>query len=143
MNRAKGKELAALFASVVFIAGAIPANAYEGGCYKDPLGRCFFAPINQSPEASTLEADLDAFGDTPDQHFAYGMTHDDSVPEFRITDFDILKAHGLKACDLRISGMLFEDIDQFIEDLGPYPPDVASVIVSHAVVSYCPWAIEN
>ena len=63
---------------------------------------------------------MDAYGTTPDQHFAYFVTHDDDAPEFRITNFPVLKAQALWVCQLRTSGMRANTATHALEERGSY-----------------------
>ncbi len=117
------------------------ATAYPGGCYEDPLGRCFFAPISMFAPADS-PADLDAYGETPDQHFAYLVTHDDSVPEFRITDFELVKAQGLRGCEQISDGMSHYDAVVDLQQRGGYTEEQATNILASAAPVYCHWVLK-
>jgi hypothetical protein len=116
---------------------ASPASAYYGDCYKDTYGNCYYAPLSLATERDS-PADMAAWGDTPDQHFAYWVTHDDDAPEFRIIDFSTLKAQGLWACQLLTSGMQNTDVLDALQDKGEYTDDEASDVHASAVAAYCP-----
>jgi len=115
---------------------AAPASAYYGGCYKDTYGNCYLAPLSLATEKDS-PADMDAWGTTKDQHFAYEVTHDDDAREFRILDFSTLKAQGLWACQLLTNGRT--DVVDALQNRGGYTRDQALDIESSAVAVYCPW----
>jgi hypothetical protein len=82
-----------------------------------------------------------AWGTTPDQHFAYLVTHDDEAPGFRIMDFPTLKGQGLWACQLETNGMRDLDATYALQNAGGYTFDQANTIDSSAVSIYCPWNV--
>jgi hypothetical protein len=120
-------------AAIVF---AAPTNAYYGGCYKDTAGNCYWAPKSLAT-ANDSPADLDAFGTTPDQHFAYNVTHDDDAPEFKILDFAALKEQAMLACQLRTNGARALDATKAVQNRGGYTFQQANAIASSAVAVYC------
>jgi hypothetical protein len=121
---------------LIAIGAAAPAGAYYGGCYKDPADNCYLAPRSLST-AKDAPADLDAFGTTPDQHFAYLVTHDDDTPEFKILDFAALKEHAMLACQLRTNGARALDATRAVQNSGGYTFQQAGVIEASAVAVYC------
>jgi hypothetical protein len=126
--------------AAVGISVAAPASANYGGCYKDTYGNCSYAPLSLATENDS-PADMAAWGTTPDQHFAYEVTHDDDAPSFRIMDFPTLKAQGLWACQLRTNGMRGVDAVYALQNIGGYTFDQANNIDSSAVAVYCPWNV--
>lgn len=113
-----------------------PASAYPGGCEADEFGRCTFAPYD--PNAVEWDpADIAAYGTTPDQHFAYHLTHDDDAP-FRITDFNIQKSQALRVCQQVASGMELFDAAEELENFGGYTWDQAATLAAAASIIYCP-----
>jgi hypothetical protein len=121
---------------LIAIGAAAPAGAYYGGCYKDPAGNCNWAPRSLTT-AEDAPADLDAFGSTPDQHFAYNVTHDDDAPEFKILDFAALKEQAMLACQLRTNGARALDATKAVQNRGGYTFQQANAIASSAVAVYC------
>ncbi len=118
------------------------ATAYPGGCFEDPFGRCFFAPISMFAPAGS-PADVEAFGDTPDQRFAYLVTHYDRVPEFRIDDFELIKAQGLRSCEQLSNGMSHYEARVDLQQRGGYTDAVGANIHSAAVAVYCDWSVKH
>ena len=117
---------------------AAPASAYYGGCYKDEYGNCYFAPLSLAT-GNDAPADMDAYGTTPDQHFAYFVTHDDDAREFRIIDFPTLKGQAMWACQEQTNGMRGLDVVEALQSRGGYTQDQADNIEASAVAVYCPW----
>lgn len=115
-----------------------PASAYRGGCYVDANGNCNFAPFSLAT-ADESPTDMAAYGTTPDQHFAYYVTHDDDAPEFRIMDFPSQKGQALWACQLETNGMSDLNATHALENAGGYTFDQADAITSAADTIYCPW----
>jgi hypothetical protein len=117
---------------------AAPVSASYGGCYKDIYGNCSYAPFSLATKNNS-PADMDAWGTTPDQHFAYFVTHDDHFPGFRIMDFPTLKAQVLRACQQETNGMdIITASDQLAAE-GGYTASQADSIMSAAETIYCPW----
>jgi hypothetical protein len=117
--------------------GTAPVNAYPGGCETDAFGRCIFAPFDPNAVEDS-PADLEAFGTTPDQEFAYWLTHDDDVPNFRIMDFNIVKSQALRVCQQVASGMDWFDAAEDLRNFGGHTEDQAYVVASWARIIYCP-----
>lgn len=117
---------------------AAPGSAYSGGCYVDANGNCNFAPFSLATGDGS-PADRAAFGTTPDQHFAYLVTHDDNAPEFRIMDFPSLKGQALWTCQLETNGISDIDSTHMLENAGGYAFDQANAITSSANTIYCTW----
>jgi hypothetical protein len=119
---------------------ASSANGYPGGCYTDALGNCVYAPPELfAPEDSP--ADDAAWGSTPDQNFAYFVTHDDDHVGFVIADFATTKAHGLRACQQLSNGMSRYNVMKDMSRIGGYTLEEADNILVAAVVVYCNWAL--
>ena len=124
---------------VLVVAGLLiapTANAYHGPCFTDSFGRCTQAPTSMITPADSPGDDA-AYGDTPDQHFAYYLTHDDDVPNFQVWNFDVLKAQALRGCDLLRNGWDTYDISNALEAEVGYPHDVAANIIIAGAVIYC------
>jgi len=81
-----------------------------------------------------------AWGTTPDQHFAYLLTHDDD-PAYNVVimDFALLKAQGLRACQQETNGMSKLNATDALQSAGGYTFEQANSITSAADVEYCPW----
>jgi len=123
-------------AAAVTLADAPLAAAYDGPCETDVFGRCTYAPIAMA-SAEDAPENLSAYGETPDQHFAYWLTHDDDVPNFRITDFDLLKAQALQGCELTRGGSTTLDAVQSLERTAGYSFDLASIVILAGNMVYC------
>jgi hypothetical protein len=132
------KLLLAVALGVAALWLATPANAYYGDCYKDPYGNCIVAPLSLASAAEDA-ADMAAWGTTPDQHFAYYVTHGDEAPGFRIMDFGLLKAQGLRACQQETNGMSRLNATYALQYAGGYTFEQANNIASAADTEYCPW----
>lgn len=114
----------------------VPAIAYYGPCYTDNFGRCVHAPTSMM----TLKGDprdKAAFGTTPDQAFAYFVTHDDDTPDFIITNFDLLKSQALRGCELQRSGWSTWDTTTALANEVGYSREVAANIIISGTVVYC------
>lgn len=129
--------LAVLAAGMATLAAAPLATAYDGPCETDVFGRCTYAPLAM---ATTLDspANMAAFGETPDQNFAYFLTHDDDVPNFRITDFDLMKAQALRGCDLLRGGSTRLEAVKSLEYSAGYSFELASIVILAGESVYCP-----
>ncbi|ORA40401.1 hypothetical protein BST20_07700 [Mycobacterium branderi] len=123
---------------LVAVGVAAPASAYHGGCYVDNYGNCSYAPLSLATEEHS-PADRAAWGTTPDQHFAYFVTHDDDAPGFVIMDFPSLKGQALWGCQEETNGMRSLDVVHALERAGGYTFDQANNIHAAAVTIYCPW----
>jgi hypothetical protein len=119
------------------VAAAPLATAYEGPCETDVFGRCTYAPLAMATSGDS-PANLAAYGETLDQNFAYFLTHDDDVPNFRITNFDLMKAQALQGCDLLRGGTLGAEVDEALQQSAGYSYELASLIVIAGSTVYCP-----
>lgn len=130
------------FAAVGSLNFAASANADNGmiygDCWVDAYGRCMFMTPDQVTPRNA-PADRAAYGSTPDQRFAYYVTHDESTPWFVIMDFELVKAQGLRNCQLQANGVDSLDALYDIQRSGGYTFDQANNIASSAEVIYCPW----
>lgn len=124
-------------AAAAAVAAAPIAAAYDGPCETDNLGRCTYAPLAMATSVDS-PANLAAYGETPDQHFAYFLTHDDDVPNFRITDFDLLKAQALRGCELQRGGMRTIDVVESLQQSAGYSYDGAASLILAGNLIYCP-----
>ena len=84
-------------------------------------------------------ADMAAWGRTPDQHFAYEVTHDDLEPFTVINNFDGVKAEGLLTCGLEARGTGTYAATEYLEAAEGYSFDEAVNVDSSAYAVYCPW----
>jgi hypothetical protein len=130
--------VAGALGGVAAVGLAAPASAYHGGCYKDTYRNCSYAPLSLAT-GNDSPADDAAYGTTPDQYFAYYVTHDDDAPEFRIMDFPTLKGQALWACQLRTNGLRGIDAVYALQNAAGYTFDQAKAITSAAATIYCPW----
>jgi hypothetical protein len=81
---------------------------------------------------------------TDDQAFAYFVTHDDDAPNFVITNFDVLKAQALRACQIRSSGYSRSTAIDDLQSLVPsYSREEAANIVISGSVIYCDRVIDT
>jgi hypothetical protein len=119
------------------LTAAAPAAAYYGPCYTDAYGRCTQAPISMSTPTSTA-ADSAAYGTTPDQNFAYHLTHDSSLPNYTITNFDLLKSQALEGCNYLRAGWRTYDVINWLQNAAVYPRRIATNIIIAGNVIYCP-----
>lgn len=62
---------------------------------------------------------------------------DDEDPGLTITNFPLIRAQGLQACQRQDDGMDGLDAVHLLQEEGPYSFDVANSIVSAAAVAYC------
>lgn len=62
----------------------------------------------------------------------------ENAPPLTITDFPLIRAQGLLACQRRDNGMDGLDAIHLLQAEGPYSFDVANAISSAAAVAYCP-----
>lgn len=129
--------LAVSAAALAAVAAAPLAAAYNGPCETDDLGRCTYAPLAMATAVDS-PANLAAYGETPDQHFAYLLTHDHDVPNFRITDLDLLKAQALQGCELQRGGMRTIDVVEALQQSAGYSYDGAASVILVGNVVYCP-----
>ncbi len=129
------------FAAAGGLSLAAPANAYSGGCYTDNLGRCYKAAAElMTEEGSPL--DRAAFGFTPDQHYAYLITHSDHAPFTVIYDFDAAKAEGFLVCaamaangsDIYLAARQLQESERYASF------NHAANIAAAAHTIYCPTA---
>ena len=67
-------------------------------------------------------------------------TPDDSGTVMVITNFELLRAQGLEACQVMENGYGGYAATKRLQAEGPYLFDTASLIVSAASVAYCPEA---
>ena len=128
---------AAIGSGLVLLAPAANASIY-GDCYIDNYRRCMYMTPDQV-RAKNSPADMAAWGSTPDQNFAYFVTHDEDAPWFVIMDFDLVKAQGLRSCQLQANGVDSLEAVYDLQRNGGYTFDQANNIASSAAVIYCPW----
>jgi len=101
--------------------GAAPASAYPGLCYMHADGTC------QSG--------------TPDESF-YRLLTDTSNGTYGtlfVMDFGLVKAQGLRACQLETNGMSNLNATYDLQYVGGYTFEQANGITSAADTIYCPW----
>ncbi|MCX8495946.1 MAG: DUF732 domain-containing protein [Akkermansiaceae bacterium] len=125
-------------AAVSAVGLAAPATAsIKGGCYVDDYRRCLYMTPDQMTYGDSV--DMAVYGTTPDQHFAYFVTHSSAAPFLRIIDFDLVKAQGLRVCQLGANGMSSYEAVKDLQRNGGYNFDQANAIGSAAETIYCPW----
>lgn len=87
--------------------------------------------------APFASADPAAFS-TDDETFYRLLTEgDEEDPGLTITNFPLVRAQGLLACQRQDDGVDGLDTVHMLQAEGPYSFDVANSIVSAAVVTYC------
>ena len=137
MKRVMGSTLVGAAAVAVATTGTGAANAYPGGCLTDAYtGNCVVAPASlYAPGESPIN--MAAWGQPPDQHFAYFLTHDDYAP-MTILNFGVVKEMALRACAMEAQGVDGYTARKSIQYAGGYSFDQANSITSAAEVEYCP-----
>jgi hypothetical protein len=88
--------------------------------------------------AVPAQADPDP-GSSPDEIFAYYLTHDERMPNFIIMDFPTLKMQGLRGCQQWTNGTDHNDVAVQLMDEGGYTIPQAVGIIAAAGKAYCPW----
>ncbi|MEN3220706.1 DUF732 domain-containing protein [Mycolicibacterium porcinum] len=87
--------------------------------------------------APTATSDPAAFSAGDETFYRLLTEGDEEDPGLTITNFPLIRAQGLLACQRQDDGMDGLDAVHLLQAEGPYSFDVANSIVSAAVVTYC------